>query len=270
MIESRKVFLVGAGALGCEFIKNFALMGLSCGADGSVTVTDDDVIEKSNLSRQFLFRDWNIGQAKSQCATDAAKAINAALNARPLQNRVSPDTEDVFDDEFWQGLDVVVNALDNVNARLYVDSRCVYFGKPLLESGTLGTKCNTQMVVPHLTENYGASRDPPEKSAPMCTLHSFPHNIDHCLTWARSEFEGLFEKSPAEANAYLAKPDEYAAAARSAGDAAARENLEKAAECLLTSRCATYEDCIAWARTRFQEAFYDKSRSSPSPSPKTR
>ena len=114
------------------------------------------------------------------------------------------------------------------------------------------------MVVPHLTENYGASRDPPEKSAPMCTLHSFPHNIDHCLTWARSEFEGLFEKSPAEANAYLAKPDEYAAAARSAGDAAARENLEKAAECLLTSRCATYEDCIAWARTRFQEAFYDK------------
>ena len=39
--------------------------------------------------------------------------------------------------------------------RLYVDSRCVYFGKPLLESGTLGPKCNTQAVVPLLTENYG-------------------------------------------------------------------------------------------------------------------
>ncbi len=39
---------------------------------------------------------------------------------------------------------------------LYVDSRCVYFCKPLLESGTLGPKCNTQMVVPRLTENYGA------------------------------------------------------------------------------------------------------------------
>jgi len=37
-------------------------MGLACGAQGGVTVTDDDVIEKSNLSRQFLFRDWNIGQ----------------------------------------------------------------------------------------------------------------------------------------------------------------------------------------------------------------
>lgn len=49
-------------------------------------------------------------------------------------------------------------------------------------------------VVPSLTENYGASRDPPEKQAPMCTVHSFPHNIDHCLTWARSEFEGMLEK----------------------------------------------------------------------------
>lgn len=56
-----------------------------------------------------------------------------------------------------QELDVVVNALDNVNARLYVDGRCVYFQKPLLESGTLGTKCNTQMVIPNLTENYGAT-----------------------------------------------------------------------------------------------------------------
>jgi hypothetical protein len=51
----------------------------------------------------------------------------------------------VFDDCFWESLDGVINALDNVNARLYVDSRCVYFQKPLLESGTLGTKCNTQV-----------------------------------------------------------------------------------------------------------------------------
>ena len=257
-MEAKRVFLVGAGALGCEFIKNFALIGLSCGEKGSVAVTDDDVIEKSNLSRQFLFRDWNIGQAKSTCASNAARAINAALNVEPMQNRVSPETEDVFDDAFWQNLDVVVNALDNVNARLYVDQRCVYFGKPLLESGTLGTKCNTQMVIPHKTENYGASRDPPEKSAPMCTLHSFPHNIDHCLTWARSEFEGLYEKSPAEANAFLAKPEEYANACRAAGDASARENLEKVSECLLKSRCATYDECVAWARRRFQEAFHDK------------
>ena len=83
----------------------------------------------------------------------------------------------------------------------------------------MGTKCNTQMVIPRLTENYGASRDPPEKQAPMCTVHSFPHNIDHCLTWARSEFEGLLEKTPAEAISFLMKLEEYKAAMKSAGDA---------------------------------------------------
>ena len=53
----------------------------------------------------------------------------------------------------------------------------------------------------------GASRDPPEKQAPMCTLHSFPHNIDHCLTTARSDFEGLLEKAPAEVNTFLNNPE---------------------------------------------------------------
>lgn len=60
----------------------------------------------------------------------------------------------------------------------------------------------------------GASRDPPEKQAPMCTVHSFPHNIDHCLTFARSEFEGLLEKSPSEANAFLTDPAKYLSAVR--------------------------------------------------------
>uniref|UniRef100_A0A0C9RTP6 E1 ubiquitin-activating enzyme n=1 Tax=Wollemia nobilis TaxID=56998 RepID=A0A0C9RTP6_9CONI len=254
-LEDAKVFVVGAGALGCELLKNLALMGVSSGNKGKLTTTDDDVIEKSNLSRQFLFRDWNIGQAKSTVAATAATAINPNFRVEALQNRVSPDTENVFDDAFWENLDVVLNALDNVNARLYVDSRCVYFQKPLLESGTLGTKCNTQMVIPHLTENYGASRDPPEKQAPMCTVHSFPHNIDHCLTWARSEFEGLLEKTPAEVDAFLSKPEEYKAAMRSAGDAQARDLLERVVECLISERCLTFEDCVAWARRKFEDYF---------------
>ena len=49
-------FLVGAGALGCEYIKAFALMGLGCAEGGNVSCTDNDNIEVSNLNRQFLFR----------------------------------------------------------------------------------------------------------------------------------------------------------------------------------------------------------------------
>ena len=54
----------------------------------------------------------------------------------------------------------------------------------MLESGTLGTKGNTQVVVPKLTENYGASRDPPEASIPICTLKNFPYKIEHTIQWA--------------------------------------------------------------------------------------
>ncbi|XP_022752921.1 ubiquitin-activating enzyme E1 1-like [Durio zibethinus] len=257
-LEDAKVFIVGSGALGCEFLKNVALMGVSCGSQGKLTITDDDVIEKSNLSRQFLFRDWNIGQAKSTVAASAAASINPQLKIEALQNRVGPETESVFNDAFWESLAVVINALDNVNARLYVDQRCLYFQKPLLESGTLGAKCNTQMVIPHLTENYGASRDPPEKQAPMCTVHSFPHNIDHCLTWARSEFEGLLEKTPAEVNAYLSDPVEYATSMRNAADAQAKDNLERILECLDQEKCVTFQDSVTWARLRFEDYFVNR------------
>ncbi|KQK14498.1 hypothetical protein BRADI_1g16680v3 [Brachypodium distachyon] len=257
-LEEANAFVVGSGALGCEFLKNLALMGVACSGKGKLTITDDDIIEKSNLSRQFLFRDWNIGQAKSTVAATAASVINPSLLVDALQNRACPETENVFDDTFWEGLDVVINALDNVNARMYMDQRCLYFSKPLLESGTLGAKCNTQMVIPRLTENYGASRDPPEKQAPMCTVHSFPHNIDHCLTWARSEFEGLLEKTPNEVNSYLSNPAQYAAAMRKAGDAQARELLERVSECLDKDRCSTFDDCITWARMKFEDYFSNR------------
>jgi ubiquitin-activating enzyme E1 len=106
-LSTQKVFLVGAGALGCEFLKNFALMGVAVSdgpksppssettASGCVTVTDDDTIEKSNLSRQFLFRDWDIGGFKAAVAGAAAKKINPAFEAKLLQNRVSTETEEV-------------------------------------------------------------------------------------------------------------------------------------------------------------------------------
>ncbi len=51
---------VGAGAIGCEMLKNWAMMGVAAGAEGKVTITDMDIIEKSNLNRQFLFRPWDV------------------------------------------------------------------------------------------------------------------------------------------------------------------------------------------------------------------
>jgi ubiquitin-activating enzyme E1 len=60
-LKKVKTFLVGAGALGCEYVKSFALMGLGCSKEGRVYCTDNDNIEVSNLNRQFLFRKNNVG-----------------------------------------------------------------------------------------------------------------------------------------------------------------------------------------------------------------
>jgi ubiquitin-activating enzyme E1 len=62
-----------------------------------------------------------------------------------------------------------------------MDQRCVFYQKPLLESGTLGTKGNTQVIIPHLTESYASSQDPPEKETPMCTVRNFPNVVAHTI-----------------------------------------------------------------------------------------
>jgi ubiquitin-activating enzyme E1 len=52
--------VVGAGAIGCELLKNFAMMGLGTSPEGKIVVTDMDLIERSNLNRQFLFRNSDV------------------------------------------------------------------------------------------------------------------------------------------------------------------------------------------------------------------
>ncbi|CAO2617986.1 Ubiquitin-like modifier-activating enzyme 1 Y [Lemmus lemmus] len=56
--------LVGAGAIGCELLKNFSMIGLGCGEDGEITVTYMDTIEKSNLNCQFLFHPWDLTRSQ--------------------------------------------------------------------------------------------------------------------------------------------------------------------------------------------------------------
>lgn len=103
----------------------------------------------------------------------------------------------------------VVNAVDNVKARLYVDKRCAWYELPLFESGTLGTKANSQMIIPHVTQTYGDSQDPPEDSIPMCTLRNFPNLIEHCIEWGRDKFTELFVDGAADVVGYLENPKAF-------------------------------------------------------------
>ncbi len=91
--QNSSSFVIGAGALGCEFIKMFALMGASTSGNGKCFVTDDDNIEISNLNRQFLFRKQHVGQNKSQTACGVGMKMNPQSRFESLKLRVSSENE---------------------------------------------------------------------------------------------------------------------------------------------------------------------------------
>uniref|UniRef100_A0A7S1Z3V9 E1 ubiquitin-activating enzyme n=2 Tax=Ditylum brightwellii TaxID=49249 RepID=A0A7S1Z3V9_9STRA len=250
-------FLVGAGAIGCEMLKNWAMMGVGCGRRGVIHVTDMDRIEKSNLSRQFLFRNSDINAFKSSTAANAAKRMNPDINIVSYQEKVAPETEIIFGDNFYEKLNGICTALDNIDARLYMDSKCLTYNLPMLESGTLGTKGNTQVVVPQLTENYGATRDPPEKSIPMCTLKNFPNQIQHTLQWARDYFEGVFKQSAEDVNSYVKNPEAFLDNLKGQQNTKL-DTVKNIHRMLVEEKLKTFEDCVKWARFKFEDLFVNQ------------
>jgi len=253
-IGKQKWFMVGCGALGCEYLKGFALMGL--GANGGVVhVTDMDRIEVSNLNRQFLFRKENVGMQKSVCAANAAKVMNPAMNITCFETKVCPDTENIFHDGFWENLDGVCNALDNVIARKYVDSKCVLYEKPLLESGTLGTKANSEIIIPHKTLTYSEGKDQDQgKAIPMCTLRNFPHLIDHCIEWARAQFTEMFEDPAKDVAKLIADPNAFMTSLSKEGNVIVQlEKLQVVKSMIAHLHNPTFESCMQLALDQFNK-----------------
>ena len=94
-IGNFREFLVGSGAIGCEMLKNWSMMGVASGPSGKIHVTDLDTIEKSNLNRQFLFRAKDLGKFKSEVAAAAVADMNPDLKGKidSKQEPVGPYTE---------------------------------------------------------------------------------------------------------------------------------------------------------------------------------
>uniref|UniRef100_A0A674MKI6 E1 ubiquitin-activating enzyme n=1 Tax=Takifugu rubripes TaxID=31033 RepID=A0A674MKI6_TAKRU len=250
---------VGCGAIGCEMLKNFSLLGVGLSkSSGEVCITDPDLIEKSNLNRQFLFRPHHIQKSKSTTAAEATYDINPDLQVEAHLNKVCPATESIYNDSFFSRMNVVVTALDNVEARRYVDSRCVSNQRPLLDSGTMGTKGHTEIIVPNLTESYNSHRDPPEEEIPFCTLKSFPSVIEHTIQWARDKFENAFVHKPSMYNSFWQNhpSPEVVLQRMKAG-----ESLEGSFQVikLLNRRPSQWEQCIAVGRLKFEKYFKRKA-----------
>jgi len=260
-VHSLNLFMVGCGAIGCEMLKNFALLGVG-GNGGALTITDNDLIEKSNLNRQFLFRPWHIQKSKSVTGAESVTEINPDLNIVAQQNKVCPETQaEFYNDDFFQQQHIVVNALDNVEARRYVDGRCVANQKALIETGTMGAKGHVQVIVPHLTESYSSQRDPVEEDVPYCTLKSFPQVIEHTIQWARDKFESLFTLKPTQYNQFwntYTAPHHLKQSV--VNDSCSVPDGFIDSVNLFKNKPSSWQSCVAWARCKFQIYFNHKAQ----------
>ena len=245
-----KCLIVGAGAIGCELIKNFSMLNVGTANKGCIYITDPDIIEVSNLTRQFLFREKHLRLPKSTTAAAAAIQMNPNLKGHIFAklDKLCEETENIFTDTFFLSLDFVANALDNVNARRYVDSRCVANCKPLLESGTLGPKGHVQVIIPFKTESYGSQNDPEvSNDIPQCTLKMFPEEAIHCVEWAKDQFGKKFTQLPKAIN----KRIEEAKKESNNNDIKLTKKVLK----WLNKLPKSFEDCLKIARDKFNKVF---------------
>ena len=138
-LQSAKVLVVGAGALGNEVMKNLALLGL-----GTTYLIDLDVVEPSNLSRSVLFRQEDGGQPKALVAARRARELNPEITIVPLHGDVITDLGlGLFAD-----VDLVIGCLDNREARLWVNRQAWKTGKPWIDAGIQEIQGVVKVFVP--------------------------------------------------------------------------------------------------------------------------
>jgi molybdopterin/thiamine biosynthesis adenylyltransferase len=143
VLKNACVFIAGVGALGCEIAKDLALMGI-----GKLMLCDMDKIETSNLSRQMLFYKGDEGKFKAEAAAERLKLMNPYLETEvftyPLQ-KIPMDK--------YKQCDVIVAALDNVQARMDLNKFCIKLGIPMVEGGTVGFEGHVQVILPESTRD---------------------------------------------------------------------------------------------------------------------
>jgi adenylyltransferase/sulfurtransferase len=119
------VVIVGAGGIGCPAITYLAAAGV-----GKLTIIDDDVVELSNLQRQPLFTDADIGASKAAVAADAARRINPHVEAVAVASRLDDSNAAML----LAGASLILDGCDNFATRLAVNRAAVASQIPLLSA----------------------------------------------------------------------------------------------------------------------------------------
>ncbi|HEX8460317.1 MAG TPA: HesA/MoeB/ThiF family protein [Segetibacter sp.] len=118
-----KVLVVGAGGLGVPVLQYLTAMGV-----GTIGIADGDVVSLSNLNRQVLYAEDDIGKPKVEVAAAKLSLLNSSVEIIPVESNVSVKNAI----ELFEQYDVVIDATDNIATRYLINDACVIVGKPFI------------------------------------------------------------------------------------------------------------------------------------------
>ncbi len=168
-LKNAKVCVVGTGGLGNPITSRLAAMGV-----GTLRIVDRDVIELSNLHRQTMFDEDDVGQVKVEVAAKKLQKLNPDCKIEALAVSVNDYTAL----EVVEGCDVVIDALDSVNARYALNKACVQFNIPFVTGAAVGVSGQAFTVLPKESACYYCmfpSLD--EDTMPTCSIEGVHPSI---------------------------------------------------------------------------------------------
>jgi len=168
-LKQASVCVVGVGGLGNPIVTRLAAMGV-----GKIRIVDRDVIELSNLHRQTMFNEDDIGQVKVETAAKKLRKLNQDIVIEELPVSINDYTAlDVVD-----GCDVVIDALDSVNARYSLNKACIEKKIPFVTGAAVGVTGQSFTILPNETACYHClfpALD--EDSMPTCSIEGVHPSI---------------------------------------------------------------------------------------------
>jgi adenylyltransferase/sulfurtransferase len=168
-LKNSKVCVVGTGGLGNPITSRLAAMGV-----GTLRIVDRDVIELSNLHRQTMFDEDDVGQVKVEVAAKKLQKLNPDCNIEALAVSVNDYTAL----EVIEGCDVVIDALDSVNERYALNKACVEFGIPFVTGAAVGVSGQAFTVLPKQSACYFCMfPELNEDTMPTCSIEGVHPSI---------------------------------------------------------------------------------------------
>ena len=168
-LKQASVCVVGVGGLGNPIVTRLAAMGV-----GKIRIVDRDVIELSNLHRQTMFNEDDVGQVKVEAAAKKLRKLNADIIIEELPVSINDYT--AFD--VVEGCDVVIDALDSVNARYSLNKACIEKKIPFVTGAAVGVTGQSFTILPNETACYHClfpALD--EDSMPTCSIEGVHPSI---------------------------------------------------------------------------------------------